>query len=654
MPELFHFQHPQWLWALAPLTLVLLWLRQRDRQDSQWRDVIDRPLQPLLLTGGGDGRRARWLAPLGIGWLIATIALADPVWQRKPQPVFQTDAARVIVLDLSRSMTVADLKPSRMARARYKVEDILNSGQEGLTGLVVFAGDAFTVTPLTRDVDTIRALLPSLEPAMMPVQGSRADLGLLKGGELLRQSGNRHGQIILIADGGPVKETTAAARKLAAKGYRIDVIGVGTPVGGPIPGLHDAQDKPIIVPLQEKLLRTVASVGGGRYLPVASGADALQTLLAAGTAENANAVDKLDARQQQWRSNGPYLTLLLIPLAALAFRRGWLVSLLPPLLLLAQPGPLLASPLDGLWLRQDQRADRALRQGQYQQAEKLASDPLRKGSAAYREGRYQQALQAFSQASGADADYNRGNALARLGRYEEAIKAYDQALAKRPGMQDAIRNREAVRKRLEEQRNTQKQNNDQSSQQQSQQKQQQGQSGQKQQKQNSQQKQSDNQKNADKTQSSSQQQSGKEQNASEQQNQPKDASAENPRQDDQNQFKKAAEALKEQQQSGKKDEEKKSQAQSSPDKNRERQQQQAQDKKKKASPGKPEPDHQPRSRQKASAESVADKLSREEKMAAEQWLRRIPDDPGGLLRRKFQYQYNQRQQRPESNAFPPW
>jgi Ca-activated chloride channel family protein len=212
MAEL-HFENPLWLLALIPLALLLWALANRPAGGNSWRNVIDKKLQPLLLGEQSTEQKHRWLWLLTIGWLIGVIALANPAWQRKPQPVFQTSTARVIVLDLSTSMAISDLRPSRLARAKFKIRDLLDLNQEGQTGLVVFAGDAFTVTPLTRDNDTIKALLDALDPAIMPVQGSRADLGLLQAGDLLAQSGSSHGQVILIADGA---ERSAAIAALAS------------------------------------------------------------------------------------------------------------------------------------------------------------------------------------------------------------------------------------------------------------------------------------------------------------------------------------------------------------------------------------------------------------------------------------------------------
>ena len=189
MPDSFHFLQPHWFFLLIPLAVILLFFMMSETgARDPWTKVIDKDLMPWLRvkSSGRGSRLPIWL--LTAGWIITVIALANPVWEKLPQPVFQTDHARVIVLDLSLSMNSTDLKPSRIERARFKVSDILARQQEGVVGLVVFAGDAFVVSPLTRDGETISSMLQALKPDIMPIQGSRADLGLLKAGELLKQA----------------------------------------------------------------------------------------------------------------------------------------------------------------------------------------------------------------------------------------------------------------------------------------------------------------------------------------------------------------------------------------------------------------------------------------------------------------------------------
>jgi Ca-activated chloride channel family protein len=452
MLEQFHFIHPAWLLAALPLALLAVLASRPGAGGNPWRRVVDARLLPLMMSGSGraSNRAAWWL--LSLGWLVAIVALADPTWQRKPQPVFQTGAARVIVLDLAQSMNDADLQPSRLARARYKVEDVLAQAAEGRTGLVVYSGDAFTVAPLTRDANTIRSLLKVLEPDLMPAPGSRADLGLLKAGDLLRQAGETAGQILLIADGvepGGLAPARRAAARLASQGYRVSVLGVGTPAGVP---LTDDQGRLARGPagelqtpgMDEAALRSLAQAGGGRYQAITDSGAGLQALLDDAAAVPSKGAAQVKGAAPAWQELGPSIAVLLLPLAALAFRRNWLVSAALVGAMAASAQGAMASTWTDAWQRPDQQAARALSAGDYAAAAKAATDPGRRGSAQYKLGNYALALENFSQEQGADADYNRGNALARLGRYTEAVAAYDRAIAQAPSNADAKANKAAV------------------------------------------------------------------------------------------------------------------------------------------------------------------------------------------------------------------
>src|SRR5690606_1800515 len=133
----------------------------------------------------------------------------------------------------------------------------------------------------------------------------------------------------------------------------------------------------------------------------------------------------------RWRDRGPWLLLLLLPLALAGFRRGWLMLL--PLVLISAAPPVQAGVFADLWQRRDQQAAAALREGDAKRAAELAPTPAWSGAAAYRAGDFAAAGKHFAEAGGADAAYNRGNALAREQRYEDALSAYDEALRLDPG-----------------------------------------------------------------------------------------------------------------------------------------------------------------------------------------------------------------------------
>jgi Ca-activated chloride channel family protein len=168
MIDQFHFLRPGWLLALIVLGLVLLLLRRRGYQEGNWRAVIDARLLPYVLSADGahGTNRLPWI--LGVVAMLAIVALAGPTWEKRQQSMYQERAALVVALDLSRSMDATDIRPTRLTRARHKIADILNLRTEGQSALVVYAADAFAVTPLTSDVETILALLPDLETGMTP------------------------------------------------------------------------------------------------------------------------------------------------------------------------------------------------------------------------------------------------------------------------------------------------------------------------------------------------------------------------------------------------------------------------------------------------------------------------------------------------------
>lgn len=552
-----HFIRPLWLAAL-PLAVILpiLWQRLR-RPSGDWSKVCDAHLLRWLSVGDAAARPSRfgpWLA--GLGWLIAVVALSGPSWQKLPDSTFTSRDARVLVLDLSLSMLAEDLKPNRLAQAHFRLSDMLEATAEGQTGLVAYAGDAFVVSPLTNDTNTIKNMLPALRPDVIPVFGSRPDRALELAAELLQRSGMSRGEILLISDGGS-STATAIAANLAKQGIFTSVLAVGTVKGAPIPSgegfVSDSKGNIVVARLERDALQSIARAGGGKYSELTAGSTEDSPWA---SAEGSEFARKDDALGERWKDTGPWLVLVLLPLVAFSFRRGLLFML--PLLIL--PGLLISSDAkaglwDDLWATRDQQAQAALQQQRAADAAALAKDPAIAGEAFYRSGDFVSADQSWSRVnreqSLADSHYNRGNSLAQLGDFDAAIAAYDEALALDPEMEDAAFNRDLVEQMKQQQE----------------QQEQQDQEGE-----------------------SDQEQSGDE---SEQGEQGEEESSDN-------------------QQEGEQGEEESDSQQESED------------------AGKP------------SESEMEQNWSEEDAQAMEQWLRRIPDDPGGLLRRKFRNQHERR------------
>lgn len=226
----FHFLRPLWLTLLLPLALLLWRLLRSGGERDPWRAVVDPHLLARLLVDGGGAVRRLPLALLAIGWLLLVLALAGPTWARLPQPVFSAQQFRVVALDLSPSMNAADVPPSRLARARFEVLDLLHQAREGQTALLAYASEPYVVSPITTDVDTIVDQVPELTSALLPVNGPRrTDLALAEAGDLLKQAGAPNGEVILVTDGlTQPAAAMAAAETLREQGYRVSVLGVGT------------------------------------------------------------------------------------------------------------------------------------------------------------------------------------------------------------------------------------------------------------------------------------------------------------------------------------------------------------------------------------------------------------------------------------------
>ncbi len=329
----FHFIRPWWLLMLLPVVVALLRLWWRNGNESAWRAVVSPELLPHLLLDA-DSRLSRWpLLVTFIGFLLTILALAGPTWERLPQPVFSNQSSLVIALDLSRSMDARDIRPSHLQSARFKVEDILHLRKEGQTALVVFAGAPFTVSPLTDDAKTITAQLSALTTDIMPVQGSNTAAAIRHAVELLQQAQQPTGKILLVTDGVNLAASVDAAKKAADLGYQVSVLGVGTEEGAPIPArngvIKDAQGNIVIAALNEEALAEVAQAGHGRYVRMTLDDSDIRSLALEDVEQDTTATgDASDREIARWQDFGPWLLLLVLPLAALAFRKGVLSRLI--------------------------------------------------------------------------------------------------------------------------------------------------------------------------------------------------------------------------------------------------------------------------------------------------------------------------------------
>ncbi|MEJ2620534.1 MAG: VWA domain-containing protein [Candidatus Thiodiazotropha sp.] len=639
----FHFLRPLWLVLIIPLLILIIRLLRAETGSDVWRGIVDANLLPHLLTDEHGKFDRLPLILLAICWLLGILALAGPVWQRLPQPVFQTQNYRVIVLDISASMNATDLAPSRLAHARFEVLDLLHKQQEGQTALLAYGAEPFVVSPLTSDTETITSQVSSLETSLLPVQGDkRTDLALKKAGELLEQAGAPDGEVILISDG--LDHPAAAqeqARKLLSQNYSVSVLGVGREKGVPIPManggfLKDAGGAIIMSALESDSLKLLAKAGHGDYVTADLGDQDIEALIPSKITPLKKSITQQNNQADQWREQGPWLLLLLLPLAAFAFRRGWIGPLMVAILL-APPPEAQAFSWQDMWLRPDQQAAQAFEAGKHQQAAKLFDNPEWRAAAEYQAGDYQQALQSQHNSNSAQADYNQGNTLARLGRLKESITKYDQALKNNPQNEDARFNRELVKKLLDQKQQNQAEgqgnNNQENQQSQAKESSQKNQTG----KENQQG--ANKQQNQQNSEAKKQQKQAAQQAQASQQKTPKKPAQQAQKKDTQTASEPATE--KQRAENNKRRSE-----------NRDEQQQAAKetqppaDKSQSKEPGLADllgDQSQQKSKRTTNQTAMTDTdLNNEDQQAMDQLLRRVEDDPAGLLRQRFLLQHLRR------------
>ena len=653
--EHFHFLRPLWLLSVFALPFLLwVWHRRMQHADP-WRRICDPQLLPHLSQSPGGrwrDRGASWL--IGVGYVLVVLALAGPAFRMAPQTVVRLQSPLIIAVDLSDRMRATDLKPNRMARVRFKLADLLARRVEGQTALIGYAGDAFTVAPLTDDAASLADLAAALSPDVMPLQGQRADRAIDLALQLLQDAGHDRGDLLLLTDQVDTRAMGAAKRARAA-GLQISVLGVGTAEGAPALQasggfLPDAQGGILLPKLDRAGLEAIARAGDGRYATLGVDASDLRSLgvLDAHKGDGQFA-EASDDGHLAWHDEGPWLLLLLLPMAALAFRRGWLASVLVVMLLPVQPAQAFGWP--DLWQRSDQRAWQALQDGDPEQARVLARDPALAGAAAYRSGDYKDADELFAQGDDAQSHYNQGNALAKAGDYEKALGAYDTALTLQPDFPDASANRKAVEDWLQQQKQQQDQDQDQQGEQdQSQEGDGSGQSD-----------------------SQSEGASGEQQESSasdEDGEASDDQASQDPSQQEQGEADDGAQHQEESQEGDPSADAESSDTQSDDAEQAQANPQQDDSSSSKGSDAKDADTPTPAPEDEAQNEEALDRYGQEmqdaleqgepgeegaapvtlsteeaeQQQAMEHLLRRVPDDPGGLLRRKFQLEFQRRQQ----------
>ncbi len=564
----FQFAAPFWLWGLV--ALPVLWglyalFYKQDGRHAGIEKFADPHLLPHLLEAGGAGnKRGRIRLSLlawSLLWAFALLAMAGPRWDYTEVEAFAPARNLVILLDLSQSMDAADIKPSRLVRARQEIDDLLRLGENVNIGLIAFDSVPHVITPLTDDRGTLSRLLPSLETGLVYVQGGNLAPALRRAGEMLAPEPGKEKHILVISDGSfsdGDAEILKAGRELEDLGIRIHVMGTGTKEGAPIPdgnnGFIKDGGRPVISALQAGRLKRIAQDGGGLYLEANYLESDAKTLLSRIDPEAESEAVKTT---RFWEER---YYLFLIPAALLLlpwFRRNAAFPVL--LFMLLQPFPARAFEWSNLFMNKAQQGQAALEDKQYDAAIGKFDDSYRRGVAEYKAGKYEEAEKSFQAADRPEvaeqAQYNLGNAQLMGGKAQEAIDTYEKVLKENPDHKDAAHNLEIAKKLLEQQQQQGGQQDQKQDGQQGDQSQQQGSEGQQGEQQGKDQQQqseagNEQQKDGEENPQSSEGQSGSEQKEEEQQQQAQSGGEKEEQQEKQEQQGQQAQQEQEQQEQG--------------------------------------------------------------------------------------------------------
>ena len=452
--EYFHFLRPAWGLMIIPWAFVFVMLNRRASEKDMFGGIIAPHLLEHLRLRQFHRRWANPRSFTKASFFLLLIVLMGPSWRQQPSPLIQDDAAMLILLDTSASMSQRDVQPSRLLRAKQKIADLLALRPDKQAALIVYSGSAHTVLTLTADRAILTQYLAAIGPAIMPRPGKFPEYALSNVDEVLRQS-DAPATVVLFTDGLGADSDSAISAYFAARPHQLLVLGIGT----------DAQEEADdLIPLEREALKTMASNAGGRYLELSV---------------NNSDVKRIDALVDShylivedsalpWLDSGYILVFPAMALFLMWFRRGWTLSwtwLLAPLILLHGPAPSQAQTVAvaeiaqtpagshwfaDLWLTADQQGRLLMERGRYHEAAKRFDNPLWKGLAFYYGEEFMQAAEYFSRSDSDDALFNEANARSHARDYVRAVARYDRLLARSPNYPGAEDNRQQVQTLIDE------------------------------------------------------------------------------------------------------------------------------------------------------------------------------------------------------------
>jgi len=443
------FMRPEWLYAYIPVGLICIMFIITYQGRDQWKRSFAKHLLPFLTI---KGTKRQFLVPkmlLIVLLSFITLAMAGPTWEKIERPGQKTEAALVVLLDLSRSMLAEDIQPNRIERAKLKLNDFFAAKPNSKTALIAYAGTAHSVVPFSKDYKTISRQMEALRPDIMPVQGTNLSEALDKADTLLAKI-VAPSSILLVTDNITASDIQRISQ--TATHSHIEIMAVATPTGGTIPlkkgALKDKQGNTVIPRLDVVNLDQLSAMENVNVITVTLD-DTDVKILAARIRQNLEYEIDLENVEEEWKDFGYWLLIPILFISLLWFRRGWKVHWIWLLFIVMGCNDAGEFNLEDQFFTKDQKAQRLLDKGENERAALAFESGLHQGYAYYEMGDMEKAAEAYSNDVSPEGFYNLGVVYSQMGDLEAAQQAFDAALQQDPKFEKANTNLVLVTKTID-------------------------------------------------------------------------------------------------------------------------------------------------------------------------------------------------------------
>lgn len=284
---MFRFENPEYLYlfiAMPFLVALYIYLNIRKKNDVKRLGVLSTVKQMMPELSLKRSYLKFWLI---FGAVCAGIILiARPQFGTKVENVEKEGIEMVIAIDVSNSMLAQDVSPDRLTRAKQILSRIIDVRKNDKVGLIVFAGEAYVQMPLTGDTQSAKLFLNTIDTDIVPIQGTAIGEAIRLGTNSFSGDRSVGKAMIIITDGEDHEGNAFEAAKMAADmGIMVNVIGIGSLEGAPIPEeisgnryKADNEGQVVISKLNEQMAQEIARSGKGLYVHADNSNSAIRAL----------------------------------------------------------------------------------------------------------------------------------------------------------------------------------------------------------------------------------------------------------------------------------------------------------------------------------------------------------------------------------------